>query len=57
MIHHNNKDIIGIYQHGRVITAVYYGAVLVWQLANSCFGSGIWLRDKKWSNSDGWRNN
>ena len=57
MIHHNNKDIIGIYQHGQVITAVYYGAMLVWQLANSCFGSGIWLRDKKWSNSDGWRNN
>jgi len=57
MIHKNDKDVIGIYLGTRVITAVYLGAQLVWQLANSCFGSGLWLNDKKWSNTDGWKNN
>ena len=57
MIHKNGKDITEIYQGGRAISTIYKGVDLVWQIANSCFGSGVWMRDKKWSNTDIWRNN
>lgn len=35
---------------------IYRGARLVWQAISSCFGSGAWLNDKPWLNTDGWKN-
>ena len=29
---------------------------LIWELVNSCFGSGVWVNDRPWNNSDGWNN-
>lgn len=40
----------------RVVTEIYRGADLIWQAINSCFGSGMWLNNKPWLNTDGWRN-
>ena len=28
---------------------------LVWQSDVSCFGNGMWINDKKWNNTDGWK--
>ena len=39
------------------VQAVYHGAVLVWEAISSCFGNGMWLNDKAWKNTDGWKNN
>lgn len=46
----------GIYFSGKVITAVHYGAKLVWEAVKSCFGKGFWVNRKPWRNSDAWKN-
>lgn len=56
MIYKDGKDITGVYVAGRVITAVYKGAVLVWEAINSCFGKGFWNNEKPWINEEGWKN-
>ena len=41
------------------IGAIYKGSQLVWltiyNVIRSCFGSGIWLKDKEWLKDDTWR--
>ena len=44
------------YLGAKAIEAVYLGAVLVWEAISSCFGSGYWIDNRPWSNTDGWRN-
>ncbi len=39
------------------MVAVYYGAHLVWEKVQSCFGKGYWLNEKPWTNEIGWKNN
>lgn len=56
MIRKNNKDATGIYFQNRVIQAVYQGARLVWQLIRSCYGTGIWLQERPWIDTDLWKN-
>lgn len=38
-------------------TAVYWGTVLKWAKARSCYGSGIWLPEKPWLDTDKWKDN
>ncbi|MBR5042997.1 MAG: MFS transporter [Bacteroidales bacterium] len=54
MIYKNGRETSGIYVAGRVITAVYAGARLVWQAIRSCFGSGIWIDEYPWLDDDAW---
>lgn len=56
MININRKDITSITAFEKVISKVYAGSKLVWELIHSCFGSGFWINDRSWINSDGWRN-
>ena len=56
MIFKENKSIIGVFKGEVPITAIYKGDRLVWQTIRSCFGSGMWLNDRPWSNIDGWKN-
>ena len=41
------------------IGAIYQGVNLVWRTIynaiRSCFGSGTWLEDKPWIDSDNWK--
>lgn len=41
------------------IGAIYQGTKLVWRTVynaiKSCFGSGTWLGDKPWIDSDNWK--
>ena len=41
------------------IGAIYQGTKLVWRTIynaiKSCFGSGTWLGDKPWIDSDNWK--
>lgn len=57
MIRIGGKKIEGIYFGGKIITKVYKGTTLVWQLIKSCFGAGYWISKNPWMGSDGWRNN
>lgn len=35
---------------------IRHGANLLWTAIRSCFGSGHWINEKPWVNSDGWKN-
>ncbi len=56
MIVHQGRDIIGFMFNGKAILEIRKGTRLVWQAIMSCFGSGMWLDDRKWVNQDGWKN-
>lgn len=56
MIRKGGKEISGIYFAGKAISAMYNGAVLVWEAVKSCFGKGFWINDKPWINDDSWKN-
>lgn len=56
------QEVTGVYARDsngvrREITAMYTGdGRLFWQLARSCYGTGVWLQDRPWLNSDRWKN-
>lgn len=56
MIFYDGKELTARYIGSKAIEAVYKGAVLVWEAVSSCFGSGMWINNRPWSNLDGWRN-
>lgn len=55
MIYKKGSEVVAKYLGSKPIVAVYRGSKLVWEAANSCFGSGAWYNDKGWSNNDGWK--
>lgn len=60
MIRIDSKEITVLYYGQRAIAYVYQGSRLVWQKvkeALSCFGSGKWLNDRPWIDTDLWKNN
>ncbi len=56
MIYREQKEMSARYLGAKAIEAVYLGARLVWESISSCFGSGYWIDNRPWSNTDGWRN-
>jgi hypothetical protein len=56
MILAHGKQISIINAGGKVIAAVYCGTKLVWEAIRSCFGSGRWINEKPWLNTEGWKN-
>jgi len=46
MLHKDGHNIGGIFYGNKIITKVYKGTTLVWQLIKSCFGAGF-----LWENS------
>ena len=56
MIRINSKEVAAVRYGRRVVAAIYRGGRLLWQLANSCFGSGRWVNNSAWRNTDAWRN-
>lgn len=57
MIEKNNIEMSARYYGSQAITAVYKGVKLVWEAIASCFGGGMWLSNRAWKNTDGWKNN
>lgn len=57
MIFNKNSNIGFIAKGKTAITAIYKGAVLLWESIIGCFTKGYWLNDKRWINNKGWRNN
>lgn len=57
MIIKNGKETIEIYRGIEACLEVYLGKRLIWQIARSCFGSGYWINDRPWINTDVWKNN
>lgn len=51
------KYVVQVTAYNRAITAIYKGAVKVWEAVRSCFGSGFWNPSKPWMQSEGWREN
>ena len=56
MLHKDGHNIGGIFYGNTIITKVYRGTTLVWQLIKSCFGAGYWIRNNPWKGTDSWRN-
>ena len=56
MIIRGQKEIVERYWGAKPLIYMYYGTKLVWSSVSSCFGSGMWLNDKAWSNNDAWKN-
>ena len=56
MLHKDGHNIGGIFYSNKIITKVYQGTTLVWQLIKSCFGAGYWIRNNPWKGTDSWRN-
>jgi hypothetical protein len=57
MIYLNQKEFSETHFGGKAVSAIYNGALLVWQAIKSCFGAGYWKNSAPWSNSEGWKNN
>ena len=38
-------------------TAAYRGDRLYWAPARSCYGTGVWLPDRPWIDTDKWKDN
>lgn len=55
MIFIDGKQIQSISINGKVVQSVYRNGYLIWIAIMSCFGSGRWLNERKWSNTDGWK--
>ncbi len=55
MIVRGGKELSARYYGRKVVGAVYYGARLVWEAIASCFGSGAWINERKWSDEEGWK--
>ena len=56
MIIKNQNEIKERYWGIKPIAYVYLGIKLIWSAVSSCFGSGMWLNAKPWSNDDAWKN-
>lgn len=52
----NNKQVEYIFLGKKAIAKVCKGARLVWEAVRSCFGSGWWINDKPWVETEGWKN-
>lgn len=55
-----DKDMVArrkVRPNGRIWEAqmVYHGALLVWQAIRSCFGTGAWIQDRPWLDTDAWK--
>lgn len=55
MITKNHLTMQARYYGTKTISAVYYGAKLVWEAIRSCFGKGYWIEGKPWVDSDPWK--
>lgn len=46
---------------GKQLMAVYAGvngeAKLIWERVRSCYGTGIWLEQRPWTDNDLWKDN
>lgn len=56
MIDKDKKEIVDIRIKRKTGIMLYHGNNLVWEAVKSCFGRGMWINEKPWSNTDGWRN-
>ena len=56
MIVYQNRDIIGFMFNGKAIAEIRKGTRLVWEAITSCLGSGRWINERMWKNTDGWKN-
>lgn len=57
MIRYGKKEISSIYHGSTPLSAVYKGAILIWQAVRSCFGSGAWIEEKPWLDDEAWKDN
>ena len=53
---YKGKEIANVYHGGKAISAIYKGAILVWEAVRSCFGKGFWVSSLPWNNEGGWKN-
>lgn len=57
MIIVQDHKVTALYYVDLVIKKVAYGAKTIWEMINSCFGSGVWKEDYNWKENDNWKEN
>lgn len=55
MIYKDSKGKSAIITRLKDKVAVYWGLVLKWAQARSCYGTGVWLPEKPWLDNDKWK--
>ena len=50
------KNISAVSVGRTVVSQINKGLVMVWTGIRSCFGSGFWVNEKGWQNSESWKN-
>lgn len=56
MIHIGGRTVASWSVNGKMVQTMYRNGQLIWQAIMSCFGSGMWLNNRAWKNTDGWKN-
>lgn len=56
MIRKGLREVVAIAKGNWAVSAVYKGITLVWMAVRSCFGSGVWVDEKPWIDSENWKN-
>lgn len=55
MIFVGGKQVGLLYIGGKAVSAMWRGAVKIYEAVSSCFGSGYWRSDKPWKGTDAWK--
>lgn len=56
MIERYGKETRRITRKGNAVIAVVRFGRRVWEAALSCFGRGLWINERPWVNTEGWKN-
>ena len=41
---------------GHMVETMWLNGHIIWQGIRSCYGGGMWLNEKPYLNTDGWKN-
>lgn len=52
MINNKRREVSQVTAFEKVISKIYAGGKLVWEAIRSCFGSGFWINNRPWINSN-----
>jgi len=42
--------------NGEMVSEMWLNGHIIWQGIRSCYGGGMWLNEKPYLNTDGWKN-
>lgn len=55
MLWKGNRKFAQIWVGSKPVAIMWRGAVKIWEVIGSCFGSGVWRSQKPWKSNDRWK--